>query len=147
MKYIFPIALVVVAGILGGTYWMQHTESTSVVEEDAVTIPELESAYSAGESAADDSASPAEVTPAPNPSKPTGYTSAEVAQHSEASSCWTTIEGKVYDLTGWIKQHPGGSRAILSLCGTDGTEAFTRQHGGKARPEQQLASFYIGVAQ
>lgn len=79
---------------------------------------------------------------------PTGtktYTTAQVAQHSSSSSCWTAINGKVYDVTAWISQHPGGQQAILSLCGKDGSAAFNGQHGGQARPASELASFYIGV--
>jgi len=69
---------------------------------------------------------------------------AQVAAHNSASSCWTAINGKVYNLTAWIDQHPGGPEAILSLCGTDGTAAFEAQHGGQARPEAELANFYVG---
>jgi cytochrome b involved in lipid metabolism len=75
----------------------------------------------------------------------TSYTMANVATHNNASSCWTAINGNVYDVTSWINQHPGGSEAILSLCGTDGSSAFDAQHGGQRRPEQELASFKIGT--
>lgn len=73
------------------------------------------------------------------------YTLAAVAGHADISSCWTVINGKVYDLTAWIASHPGGERAILGLCGTDGTAAFEGRHGGQGEPEATLASFTIGV--
>jgi cytochrome b involved in lipid metabolism len=73
------------------------------------------------------------------------YTMTQVAAHADASSCWTTIGGGVYDLTSWVNQHPGGRAAILSLCGKDGTSAFEAQHGGQARPEEELASLKIGA--
>ena len=73
------------------------------------------------------------------------YTLAEVATHTDAKSCWTTISGGVYDVTSWISQHPGGRDAILSLCGKDGSDAFNGQHGGQARPAAELASFKIGT--
>jgi len=73
------------------------------------------------------------------------YSLQEVAQHKDASSCWTVIEGKVYDLSAWIARHPGGERAILSLCGKDGTSTFSGQHGGQAGPLSALASFQIGT--
>jgi cytochrome b involved in lipid metabolism len=81
--------------------------------------------------------------PVPHPSAKT-FSITEVASHNSASSCWTAISGRVYDLTSWIGEHPGGAQAILSLCGIDGTQAFNNQHGGQARPAQELASFYIG---
>ncbi len=73
------------------------------------------------------------------------YSMADVATHSTAQSCWTAIRGQAYDLTAWINKHPGGASAILSLCGKDGTVAFTNQHGGQPRPEQELIGFEIGV--
>ncbi len=85
-------------------------------------------------------------TPKPAPSEPTvkTYTMAEIATHNNEQSCWTMIRGNVYDLTSWIGEHPGGARAILSLCGGDGTQAFVDQHGGQGRPETELKSFFIG---
>ena len=80
------------------------------------------------------------------PSAPaSGYTMAQVQQHATAQSCWTAINGSVYNLTNWINQHPGGPGAILGLCGTDGSAAFNGQHGGQARPARELAGFRIGA--
>lgn len=73
------------------------------------------------------------------------YTTADVATHADQTSCWTIIDDKVYDLTRWIPQHPGGEGAILSLCGHDGSAAFHGQHGYAARQEQILATFFIGT--
>lgn len=75
----------------------------------------------------------------------TTYTLAQVAGHKDATSCWTAINGGVYDLTSWINQHPGGPEAILSICGKDGSADFNAQHGGERRPEQELATFKIGT--
>ena len=89
------------------------------------------------------------TTPTPPPGdsaspKPAGYTMAMVAQHNSGSSCWAAINGKVYDLTNWINQHPGGPEHILALCGTDGSAAFNAQHGGQTRPASELTNFYLG---
>ncbi len=73
-----------------------------------------------------------------------GYTLAQVAAHGSQTSCWTAVNGKVYDVTKWIAQHPGGSQAILSLCGKDGSSAFNGQHGTQRRPNSELAGFLIG---
>jgi len=77
----------------------------------------------------------------------TYYTTDEVAKHSDASSCWTIIDDHVYDLTSWISQHPGGERAILSLCGHDGTTAFHNQHDDRQKQADILATFKIGELQ
>jgi hypothetical protein len=86
------------------------------------------------------------TVPAGKPSAtptPQGYTLAQVAAHNNASSCWSAVNGKVYNLTGWINQHPGGRAAILSMCGRDGSAAFNGQHGGQGRPANELAGFYL----
>lgn len=73
------------------------------------------------------------------------FTMAEVRQHASRASCWAVVDGKVYDLTSWISRHPGGPDRILGLCGTDGTAAFTQQHSTQTRPNEMLASFYLGT--
>ena len=72
-------------------------------------------------------------------------TAVQVAKHSTAKSCWTSINGKVYDLTSWIARHPGGSGPILGVCGRDGSAAFNGQHQGQGRPAAMLKSFRIGT--
>jgi hypothetical protein len=77
-----------------------------------------------------------------------GYTLAKVkanaSANASAASCWTVINGNVYDLTKWIGSHPGGENAILSLCGLDGSAAFAAQHEGKPKPESRLAGYLLG---
>lgn len=76
--------------------------------------------------------------------EPTGFTLAMVQENDDASSCWSVINGNVYDLTDWINQHPGGSSRILGLCGTDGSSSFNAMHGGQSNPESRLQSFLLG---
>ncbi len=92
----------------------------------------------------------ATVTPSATPT-PTqtaapivGYTMAQVKANNTAKSCWTAIDGFVYDLTSWISAHPGGSGAILFLCGTDGSNAYKAQHEQQARPAVRLESYKLG---
>jgi hypothetical protein len=89
----------------------------------------------------------ATATPTPTPT-PTAtiasYTMAQVRANNTARSCWSAIDGFVYDLTRWINSHPGGSGAILFLCGTDGTNAFKAQHENQSRPAIRLDSYRIG---
>jgi hypothetical protein len=84
-------------------------------------------------------------TPTPTPT-PTiaGFTMAQVRANNTAKSCWTAIDGYVYNLTSWISSHPGGAGAILFLCGTDGTNAFKAQHEQQARPAVRLDSYKLG---
>ena len=57
----------------------------------------------------------------------TYYTLEEVAQHKKASDCWTVWQGKVYDITKYIKAHPGGKK-IMAGAGKDCTELFNKYH-------------------
>jgi uncharacterized membrane protein len=72
------------------------------------------------------------------------YTLADLKKHATAASCWSAINGNVYDLTKWINRHPGGANVIKGLCGRDGTAGFNGQHGGQSRPASELAAFKIG---
>jgi cytochrome b involved in lipid metabolism len=56
-------------------------------------------------------------------------TKAELLQHDRHSSApWTVIKGKVFDLSGFLKSHPGGRGALLDNAGKDGTKEFTDSH-------------------
>lgn len=74
-----------------------------------------------------------------------GYTMEKVKANGTSSSCWTVISGNVYDLTKWIGSHPGGSGAITSLCGTDGTSGFMAMHRNQSKPESRLAGYLLGA--
>ena len=68
----------------------------------------------------------------------------EVANHADSNSCWSAIDGSVYDLTDWIGKHPGGATVIKAICGKDGSASFNGQHAGQKRPADFLASYKIG---
>jgi cytochrome b involved in lipid metabolism len=72
------------------------------------------------------------------------YTMADVQANNSESSCYTAINGNIYDLTSFIASHPGGARNIMKLCGIDGTSIYMSQHGDQPQPEAQLSSLYIG---
>lgn len=161
IKHIFPIALVVVAIVLGAVYLTKgpepeyaqnqdNTQTSEILASTMVIATTTSQSNTQPKSVSTEStpppSQPSVVIPPDQPKPPAaaGYTMEKIALHADASSCWTAIGGKVYDLTSWVKQHPGGSRAILSLCGHDGTNAFQNEHGGKARPERELATFFIG---
>ena len=86
---------------------------------------------------------PEQPTPTPRATQ-SGYTMEQVKLNNSASKCWSVIDSNVYDLTNWISSHPGGSGAIISLCGTDGTSSFKSQHGESGRPASRLAGYLLG---
>lgn len=73
------------------------------------------------------------------------FTMAQISTHTDATSCYTVINGGVYDLTMWVNMHPGGKPPILSLCGKDGTTGFMNKHKGAEKFMTVLARFKIGL--
>ncbi|KAH6914012.1 cytochrome b2 [Coprinopsis sp. MPI-PUGE-AT-0042] len=67
----------------------------------------------------------------------------EVAKHNSRESCWIIVHGKVYDVTEFLDDHPGGSKIILKYAGKDATEEYEPIHPPDAittnlPPEKQL---------
>lgn len=94
--------------------------------------------------------SPNNSTPTPTPTQPTGTTSggitlAQIAGHKSRTSCWSAVNGSVYDLTSWIPNHPGGEQVVLSMCGIDGSSGYNAQHGGRSKPATILGGFKLGA--
>jgi hypothetical protein len=90
------------------------------------------------------------ATPTPSPT-PTvdlttqaGYTMAKVKENNSAASCWSVINGNVYNLTQWINSHPGGPSVIRGLCGVDGTSSFNGKHRGDGGPASILSGYLLG---
>jgi len=101
-------------------------------------------------------ATPTETAVAPNQTptptaKPTptttkaSYTMEDVKKKNTSASCWTVIDGNIYDLTKWIPVHRGGPQAITFLCGKDGTSSFKAQHEGASTPMSALANYFVGA--
>jgi cytochrome b involved in lipid metabolism len=75
----------------------------------------------------------------------TSYTLAEVAVHNTQANCWTVVFEKVYNITTYIKNHPGGANSISKICGKDGTSIFDNKHGGSSSVALILSTYKIGV--
>jgi cytochrome b involved in lipid metabolism len=70
------------------------------------------------------------------------YTLKEVAKHNTLNDAWTVIHNRVYNITKFIKKHPGGM-IILNAAGKDGTKYFEYiQHPEYVR--NIMEKYYIG---
>ena len=73
-------------------------------------------------------------------------TAEEVAQHNTPEDCWLVIEGKVYDVTPFASEHPGGPELMTDHAGKsseDVTEDFEdAEHSTYAK--NLLKKYYIG---
>ena len=79
-----------------------------------------------------------------------GYTMVQISVHSSAQDCWLLISNKVYNVTNYINQHPGGSQMITNWCGQEATQAFATQDGNgrhSGRAQQMLGGYFIGNLQ
>ena len=66
----------------------------------------------------------------------------QVEKHDSRESVWFVHDGKVYDGTKFLKEHPGGAESILMVGGQDATEEFNAIHSSKAK--SMLADYMIG---
>lgn len=71
------------------------------------------------------------------------YKVEEVEKHSTGEDCWIIYESRVYDVTSFLMEHPGGEDLILGEAGRDATDAFENAaHSTKAR--EMLSKYVIG---
>ena len=66
----------------------------------------------------------ADAAPAPTPGV---VTREELARHNTKEDCWMSIEGMVYDVTPYIRYHPGGDKILLGK-GKDATALYKKYH-------------------
>lgn len=75
------------------------------------------------------------------------YSLEEVAKHNSRDDCWIIINGKIYNVTNYIDNHPGGS-ILGNFCGQEATNAFNTK-GGRGESHKPVAyevlkDLYIG---
>ncbi|KAB2048031.1 hypothetical protein ES319_A13G086800v1 [Gossypium barbadense] len=71
------------------------------------------------------------------------YTMQEAAQHNTKDDFWIVIDGKVYDVTSYLDEHPGGDDVVLESTGKDATDDF-EDAGHSKSAKELLQSFCIG---
>ncbi|CAA2965322.1 cytochrome b5-like [Olea europaea var. sylvestris] len=74
---------------------------------------------------------------------PKVHTFEEVASHNKKDDCWLIISGKVYNVTPFLEEHPGGDEVLLTSTEKDATNDFEDVgHSDDAKVTMQ--KFYIG---
>ena len=72
----------------------------------------------------------------------------ELSEHTSIRDCWIAINGEVYDVTSYLRKHPGGN-TILRGAGTDATALFSEAskfgHEHSLMAYQELKHYFIGT--
>ncbi|KGO37481.1 Cytochrome b5 [Penicillium expansum] len=68
----------------------------------------------------------------------------DVASHKDRTDLWVIIHGKVYDLTKYVRDHPGGADVLYDVAGVDATEAYD-EVGHSEDADEILKTFLIGT--
>lgn len=69
----------------------------------------------------------------------TEFTIDDVKTHNTPESLWVVLNDKVYDVTSFLKEHPGGEKPLLKYAGTDATVKFNSVKAHRESPS--LLSF------
>lgn len=72
------------------------------------------------------------------------YTWEEVQKHRNRNDQWLVVNRKVYNISQWVKRHPGGSRVIGHYAGEDATEVFAAFHPDQKFVQKFLKPLLIG---
>ncbi|VDM59695.1 unnamed protein product [Angiostrongylus costaricensis] len=71
------------------------------------------------------------------------FTRKQVMEHNNNTSTWIVIGNKVYDVTKFLDEHPGGCEVLLEQAGQDATEAF-EDVGHSTDARKMREEYYIG---
>ncbi|XP_054439759.1 cytochrome b5 [Pteronotus mesoamericanus] len=71
----------------------------------------------------------------------TYYTLEEIKKHNHSKSTWLILHNKVYDVTKFLEEHPGGEEVLREQAGGDATENF--EDIGHSTDARELSQTYL----
>lgn len=85
---------------------------------------------------------------ASTPLRAASFSPAEVQQRLEAGACWVRCGARLYDLTGFLRQHPGGEQLLRARAGQDvSADLDGPPHRHSANARRWLEQYYVGELQ
>ncbi|KAF6822738.1 cytochrome b2 [Colletotrichum plurivorum] len=69
---------------------------------------------------------------------------ADLSKHNSKSDCWIAVHSKVWDITDFISEHPGGPSVLLKCAGSNATKIFDEVHAPDILEELPEEKF-IGI--
>ncbi|CAJ1976020.1 unnamed protein product [Sphenostylis stenocarpa] len=76
-------------------------------------------------------------------SSPKTLTFEEVSKHNHKKDCWIIVNGKVYDITPFLDDHPGGDEVLLTSTAKDATIDF-EDVGHSDSAIEMMEKYFIG---
>ncbi|KAI9026062.1 acyl-CoA dehydrogenase/oxidase [Hyaloraphidium curvatum] len=70
-------------------------------------------------------------------------TAAEVATHDKPDDAYIIVKGKIYDVSKFASEHPGGQKILLNVAGKDASKQFSAYHS-QAVESKWLPKLYVG---
>lgn len=67
-----------------------------------------------------------------------------VRHNDDENGYWMAIHDDVFDMSEFIRLHPGGSRVLRGYCGMDGTEGYERTHANRSEIDAMRQMYAIG---
>ncbi|KAK4575237.1 hypothetical protein LTR86_001089 [Recurvomyces mirabilis] len=58
----------------------------------------------------------------------------EIKKHNSPDDCWIVVDGKVWDITDFAPEHPGGGQIIWKHAGRDATTSYSEIHAPSLLP-------------
>ncbi|KOC66145.1 putative cytochrome b5 2 [Habropoda laboriosa] len=52
------------------------------------------------------------------------FSASQVSMHNKEKDLWIIYKDGVYDVTKFLKEHPGGEEVLIDLAGKDATKCF-----------------------
>ncbi|MQL73884.1 hypothetical protein Taro_006247 [Colocasia esculenta] len=68
----------------------------------------------------------------------------EIRLHNSKKSCWLVIHGKVYDVTKFLDDHPGGEEVLLHASGTGDASGSFEDVGHSSTARKRMTNYLIG---
>jgi len=68
----------------------------------------------------------------------------EVKKHTTKGDCWIILKGKVYDVSEYMYEHPGGKSILVKNSGGQDAQDEFEAYGHSKGARNKLEKFYLG---
>eukprot|EP01111_Echinosteliopsis_oligospora_P001169 TRINITY_DN1163_c0_g1_i1.p1 TRINITY_DN1163_c0_g1~~TRINITY_DN1163_c0_g1_i1.p1 ORF type:complete len:152 (-),score=70.86 TRINITY_DN1163_c0_g1_i1:117-572(-) len=73
----------------------------------------------------------------------TQFTAEQIKEHNKHGDTWVSIHQKVYNLSEFMSEHPGGEEVLRDLAGTDATSDYVNV-GHSKDADKLMEKYFVG---